>query len=56
MQPDNKAAYEALKTANEAFRAALAIAADSPIPSTTWNEYGRAMELQTRAMDAIKPK
>ncbi len=56
MQPDNKAAYEAILLANAAFRQALAIATESPIPSEVWNEYGRAMQLQERIRVALKPR
>ncbi len=56
MQPDNKAAYESILAANAAMRAALSIAAESPIPSDLWNEYGRAMQLQERIRVALKPK
>jgi len=56
MKPDNTDAYTSLKKANDAMRDALKIAADSPIPADTWNDYGRVMDLQGRAMAAIKPK
>lgn len=56
MQPDNKAAYESLVTAITAFRAALTVAADSPIPVDLWNEYGRSMQLMERVRVGLKPK
>lgn len=56
MQPDNKAAYSAMVKATDAYREALSIAAESPIPGDTWHDYGRAMELHERVLKAIRPK
>ncbi len=56
VQPNNQSAYDHLLAANKSFRIAFAVAADSPIPTESWNEYGRIMQLQNRVLDAIKPK
>ncbi len=56
MQPNNNAAWESLMKAIFAFRDALGVASDSPIPSKEWNNYGRALELMERIRMAIKPK
>jgi hypothetical protein len=56
MENDNSAAYTALKKANDEFRTAIGVIAQSPLPSETWNNIGRSMELQARALDQIQPK
>jgi hypothetical protein len=56
MQPNNQAAYESLRIASDKFRDAISIAANSPIPSAAWHDYGRVMELLSRLADVIKPR
>ncbi len=52
---DTKEAYEAILVVKQEMENAIRIATDSPIPSGTWNNYGRAMELLTRIETTLKP-
>jgi len=55
MHSDTLAAYESILVVQEEMQKAIRVATDSPIPSPTWNNYGRAMELLTRIATVLKP-